>query len=207
MKRFFVVIVILMASLLAACQPQLTEEQVSNIAAQAASNAVAGIPTPQPIDVLTEDEVSAIAAQAAAEVVAAIPEQTIPESLTEEQVAAIITDALAQEDEIQETLSQYVIPLSWFESQGLVFSSGKTVAYLCETGARAWQGEINFNVVPTDANIEVVEINCIQYNPGEEIPQDELITMGGVGTIWFRLPIETTLNQFGDCPCGIDGDC
>lgn len=207
-KMFVLVCVFLVASLLAACQPQaLTAEDVEAIAANAAAQAVAGVPTPKTPDVLTQEEVSSIAAQAAEEAIASIPDPEVPESLTEEQVSAIIADALAKEEtEAQEALSQYLIPLSWFAENGLFFENGVTVAWQCEQGARAWQGEIKFNVVPTDANIEVVEINCIQYKPGEEIPQEELITMGGVGTIWFRLPIETTLNQFGDCPC-TDGDC
>ena len=101
---------------------------------------------------------------------------------------------------------EYIIPLSWFASQGLDYSDGVTVAYNCEQGARAWQGVISFTTVPTDASIELVEVNCVQYRQGEEIPQSELDKMKGVGTIWFLLPIDGTESQKGDCPC-VGEDC
>lgn len=95
----------------------------------------------------------------------------------------------------------YEIPLTWFSNQGLDFKKGVSVAYKCETGARAWQGTIPFTTVPTDASIELVEVNCIQYKPGEVIPQAELNKMKGQGTIWFTMHIEGTENQKGDCSC------
>lgn len=210
MRKNFVVFVVLLvlASLLAACQPQaLTKEDVEAIAANAAAQAVAGVPTPNIPDVLTQEEVEAIAANAAAQAVAEIPAPEVPESLTEEQVAGIIADALAARDvEIQEALSQFVVPISWFADNNTIFKNGLTVAWECERGARAWQGELGFSVVPQDERIDVVEVNCVQYDSGEEIPQSELLLAKGVGTIWFLLPIEGTENQLGDCPC-LDGDC
>lgn len=101
---------------------------------------------------------------------------------------------------------QYTIPLSWFASQGMVYSDGVTVAYGCEVGARAWQGNIPFNTVLTDSKIELVEVNCVQYLPGETIPQEKLDAMKGQGTIWFLLPIEGTESQKGDCSC-LGEDC
>lgn len=207
-KIFVLVFVFLVASLLAACQPQVTKEDVEAIAVNAAAQAVAGVPTPEIPEVLTQEEVEAIAANAAAQAVAEIPAPEVPESLTEEQVAGIIADALdAQEAEVQANMSQFVILLNWFVENDLVFENGVTVAWQCEQGARAWQGELSFKTVPVDANIELVEVNCVQYLPGEEIPQAELDVVKGIGTIWFFLPIQGTENQLGDCPCGIDGDC
>lgn len=141
-------------------------------------------------------------AEAPADTAAPVPTQTARVEVV------VVTATPAATEAVVPTITPqlYVIPLSWFASEGIIYKDGVTVAYNCEVGARAWQGQIPFTVVPTDANIELVEVNCIQYKPGESIPQAELDKMKGMGTIWFLLPIEGTESQKGDCPC-VGEDC
>jgi hypothetical protein len=194
MRKFFALVFVLVAvAIMTACSP-VTAEQYNAQATQ-----VSELKNQQATQVALLEKMAATPTLEQTVAPAVTTEEVVVQAATPESTATFVPTATA-------TPMQYAIPLGWFAEQGMAFSDGVTVAYTCEQGARAWQGEINFNVVPTDANIEIVEVNCIQYKPGEEIPQDELIAMRGFGTIWFQIPIETTLNQMGDCPCP-NGDC
>lgn len=210
-KILFVGVLLVLVSLLTACglqEPQVSEERIAEIAAQAAKDAIAMIPTPEAVDILTDVEISEIAAKAAENAVAGIefPEQQIVVEVVMPEVeepTEVIEEVLVEEP----VLSPYFIPISWFDTQGLIYVDGVTVAADCEVGARAWQGVLTFTTVPEDSKIELVEVNCVQYRQGDEIPQSELDATGGLGTIWFLLPIEGTENQKGDCSCPLGEDC
>jgi len=86
MKRFLLVAVLfVLASLLAACAtPSLTEAQVSEIAAQAAKDAVAGIEFP-------EQKIQPIAV----EVVMPVPQAEEPEPVDEPEVVTIVAPVVS----------------------------------------------------------------------------------------------------------------
>jgi len=178
MKKLSLVFVLL-ASLLAACGGSPT-----------------AVSTLQPTQTARVEVVVVTATPAATEIV--VEQVETPEPTATGTAVPTATTTVAP--------AQYVIPLSWFASQGIDFNGGVTVAYNCEVGARAWQGSIPFTTVPIDSKIELVEVDCVQYGPGETIPQDILNRMKGMGTIWFLVPIEGTESQKGDCPC-VGEDC